>query len=446
MGRTARAQGPALPPWLRRLVLIVLGLYLAGSAYVLWRSAVLTPYSDELDWIQRWRDLQVHRDWTAYLIGPHNENRMGWTMAALAVDLGALGGTNLGLILSGVIGLALTAAILAREAAQAAPAPLALPGGALAAMLVLMAGNLLDASTPINVTYIHATVFAVIAVVLAEGTSRRGIGWSRLAALLAAAAAAFGSGVGLAVWPTLAIAALGRRDWAWLALVLLAGAGFIGFYFTGQTAQPDDVGVAAALKDPLGAIRLTLNYLMLPWTRVSLAFAWIGGLVVATLGLAGVAHGMSRDATRSQRIAGGLILFSLGTAAMAGLGRSGFPDALNVPLRYGMLLAPLHVGFLMFALPYVGVLWRANRTAAQALVAAVLLLAAAQNAVMAVKVVRASDVVRTTVADFKAGARRPEMSTFVHPDQAYAERAYAELAKEGRFQHELHLKPPAPAR
>ena len=446
MGKTARAPGPALTPWLRRLVLIVLGLYLAGSAYVLWRSAVLTPYSDELDWIQRWRDLQVRGDWAAYLFGPHNENRMGWTMASLALDLGVLGGANLGLILSGVLGLLLTTVILAREAARAAPAPLALPGGALAAMLVLMAGNLMDASTPINVTYIHATVFAVIALVLAEGTPRRGVGWGRLGALIAAAASAFGSGVGLAVWPTMAIAALGRRDWAWLALVLVAGAGFVGFYLSGQPPHPDDVGVAAALKDPLGAVRLTLNYLMLPWTRLSLAFAWIGGLVVATLGLAAVAHGASRDASRSQRVAGSLILFSLGTAAMAGLGRSGFPDALNVPLRYGMLLAPLHVGFLMFALPYVGVLWRANRSIAQTLVAAVLLLAAVQNAVMSMKVIRASDVVRTTVADFKAGARRPEMLTFVHPDQAYAERSYAELARDGLFQRELHLKPRPPAR
>lgn len=446
MGKTARAQGPALPPWLRRLTLLVLGLYLAGSVYVLWRAAVLTPYSDELDWIQRWRDLQVHGDWKTYLIGPHNQNRMGWTMASLALDLRVLGGANLGLILSGVVGLALTAAILAREAARAAPAPLALAAAALAAMLVLMAGNLMDASTPINVTYIHATVFAVIAVVLAEGTSRGGISWRRLAALLAAAAAAFGSGVGVAVWPTLAIAALGRRDWAWLALVLVAGAAFIGFYFSGQAPPPADTGLAAALKDPLSAIRLALNYLMLPWTRVSLAFAWLGGLVVATLGLGAVAHGVSRDATRSQRVAGALILFSLGTAAMAGLGRAGFPDALNVPLRYGMLLAPMHVGFLIFALPYVGVLWRANRNVAQTLVAAVLLLAAAQNVLMSLKVIRASDVVRTTIADFKAGARRPEMLTFVHPDQGYAERTFAELAKEGLFQHELHLKAPAPAR
>lgn len=445
MGKTARAQGPALPPWLRRLTLALLGLSLAGAAYVLWRSAVLTPYSDEIDWVLRWRALQAGGDWASYLLAPVNFHRIPLTFGLLAFDLQALGGTNLPLIVSGALAVGGMAWLLAREAGKAAPPPLALPAAALAAMLALMAGNVLDAATPICVNYTHGAVFAVIAMILADGGERRGLTPRRILALLAAVVAGLGDAAALAVWPVLAFNGLRRKDWPWLLAVLAAGGAFVGWYATGQGGDAR-TSTSAALADPLGAIRLALNYLMLPWTRLSLGFAWIGGLVVATLGLVAVAHGSSRFASRAERVAASFILFTLGTAAMAALGRSGMPDPLNVPLRYGVLVTPLHVGFLMFALPTAGVLWRANRTVAQSLIAGVLLIAAAQNAVMALKVIRASDVVRTAIADFKAGIRTPEMLTFIHPDQGHAERVYSWLAEDGYFQHELHLKPRTPAR
>lgn len=445
MGKTARAQGPALPPWLRRLTLALLALYLALSAFVLWRAAVLTPYSDEIDWVLRWRALQDHGDWAQYLLTPVNFHRIPLTFGILALDIQALGATNWPLIASGALAVGGMAWLLGREAGKAAPPPLCLPAAALGAMLALMAGNVLDAATPICVNYTHGAVFAVAALILAEGGDGGGLSARRIAALLAAVVAGLGDAVALAVWPVLAFNAVRRRDWPWLVAVLAAGAAFVGWYAVGQGGDTR-TSTSAALADPLGALRLALNFLMLPWTRLSLGLAWIGGLIVATLGLAAAVHGSRRFAPRAERVAGSFILFTLGAAAMAGLGRSGMPDALNVPLRYAVLVAPLHVGFLMFALPTAGVLWRANRLAAQTLIAAVLLLTAAQNAVMALKVIRAGDVVRTAIADFKAGARRPEMHTFVHPDLAHAERVYGWLAQDGLFQEELHLKRPAPAR
>ena len=117
-----------------------------------------------------------------------------------------------------------------------------------------------------------------------------------------------------------------------------------------------------------------------------------------------------------------------------------------MPLRYALLMAPLHSGLIILALPYAARLRRALPTAGHALIAVALLGTAAQNALMAYKVVRASDLVRSTPADFKAGARRPEMLIFVHPDQAFAEAAYEQLRREGRFQRELHLKAAPAAR
>jgi hypothetical protein len=242
----------------------------------------------------------------------------------------------------------------------------------------------------------------------------------------------------------LALSAIRRRDWRWLTAVLVVGAVFVGLYASGQGADARS-SAHGAVQDPADALRLSLNVLMLPWTRLSLGLAWIGGLLVALAGLAAVLVRGGRRASRTERIACSFILFSLGVAAMAGLGRSGLPGALNVPLRYGVLLAPLHVGLLMLALPYAGALWRTNRRLAQTLCAAVLILAFVQNALMAVKVVHASDVVRTTLDDFRQGRRTPEMLVFVHPDLAHAERIYAGLRRDGLFQHELHLKPARPA-
>lgn len=445
MARMARARGPALPPWLRRLIFGLFGLYLALSAFVLWRAALLTPFSDEIDWILRWRDFQAHGDWARYLFTPVNLHRVPIIFGLLALDLKAFGGTNLPLILSGAAALAALAAMLARQAARAAPPPLALPAGALVAMLALMAGNVLDAATPICVNYLHGAALAALALILAEGGAADGLSWRRLAALLAAMAAGLGDAVALAVWPVLAICALRRRDGRWLAAVLTSGAVFLAFYAWGQGSAARG-STAGALHDPVSAVRLALNFLLLPWARLNVGVAWVGGLAVAVLSLGAILARGGRYASADERVACSFILFSLGAAAMAGLGRAWGPEAIDVPLRYAVLMAPLHAGLVILALPYAGELWRANRAAAQGLCAAVFVLAAAQNAVMALQVVRVSDHVRQVIADFHAGARTPEMHVFVHPDLDHAARAYAEMRGAGLFRRELSLKPKAATR
>jgi hypothetical protein len=441
-GRAEIESGAA---WLRWAVAALLAAYVLLSLYVLWRAAVIAPFSDEFDWIARYRQLQADHRWLAYLLAPHNLNRLVWTRLLLAMDMSAFGGTNAPLIVSGAIALAVMAGVLGLQAARAAPAPLRLPAGALAAMLTLTAVNVLDASLPINVTYTHAAAFAVLAIGLSEGARGSPLGWRGAGALACAVASAFGSGAGLALWPVMAWGALRRRDWKWLAAVLIAGGLFIGLYGAGGGggARTDAL---SALHDPLGAGRLALGYLLLPWTRLVLPFAWIGGLAVAGVGMAALALRGGAGASRAERIACGLVLFSLGTALMAGLGRAGLEDPANVPLRYAVFVAPLQVGLLMLALPYAGELWRARRGAAQAVVAAILLLVTLQDTVMAAKVVRASDLIRNTVADFRAGRRTPEMRTFVYPDLTRAEQDYARLRHDGLFQRELHLKPAPPPR
>jgi hypothetical protein len=440
----AHLQESVLTPWLRRLTVVTLALYITLSAYVLWRAAVLTPYSDEIDWIQRWRTLQVDGDWSAYLLAPVNLHRLPWMFGLIAFDIQALGGTNLPLIVSGGLSVGAMTWLLGREAAKAATPPLAPLAATLAAMLALMAGSIFDAATPICVNYTHGAFFAVAAMVLADGGSRRGLGRRRAVALLVAMIAGLGDAAALAVWPVLVLGAVRRRDWAWLGSVLVAGGVFVGLYALGQGGDTRN-STQGALHHPAGALRLSLNYLTLPWSRLNLSLAWVGGLLIALIGLAAFLTRGGRQASRAERIACSFILFSLGTAAMAGLGRFGQPDPLNVPLRYAVLLAPLHVGLLMLALPAAGVLWNAKRHLATALGAASLLLMAAQNGLMAVKVVHSSDVVRNTLQDFRQGRRTPEMRVFVHPDLDHAERIYAGVRQDRLFQQELHVKRAGPA-
>jgi hypothetical protein len=430
---------------LRLAVLGALWLYVGLSVFVLWRAAVLTPFSDELDWIARWYGLRQDHDWAAYLLRPHVVHRFPFTFALLDWDIRALHGTNAPLILSGALALAVMTTALAIWAARAAPEALKPHAAVVAAMLALVASNVLDAATPIYVCYLHGAALAVLAIVAAEGAEARALAWRGPLALLLAMAAGFGTAAALAVWPVLALGAVRRRRWAWLAAVLLLGAAYALAYLH-RDAGAGGAGVAGALAQPLGAARLALGYLVLPWSRLLLRFAWLGGLAVGAAAVAAVWLRGGRSASAPERVACGLILFTLVTAAMAGLGRAGETDPANVPLRYAALVTPLHVGLLMLLLPWAGELWRANRRAAEALVAVVVLALTAQDAVFAAKVIRANDWNRELVADFKAGRRAPEMAVTVHPDLAHAQAVYARLARDGLFQHELHLKPPPPSR
>jgi hypothetical protein len=430
---------------LRRAVLAGLALNLGVAAYVLWRTTVLAPFADELEWIDRWFRLQADGDVVGYLLAPYNFHRMVWTLGLVGLDLGVFRGNNLPLIVSGAVCVAGVAWLLARAAVGAAIAPLRLPAVALALLLAVTPATMMDASLPIHATYAHCAVFAVLSLVLAEGGRKSPLGWRGAGALAAAAASGLGSAAGLAVWPVLAWGALRRGDRRWLGLVLVAGALYVALYAWGQTGAGGATDFPA-LRDPAGAAKLALAYLTLPWTRLLAGFAWIAGLAVGAAAVAAVLLHGGRLAPPQERLACALILFALGTAAMAGLGRAGLEDPANVPLRYTLFVAPMQVGFVMLALPYAAEAWSANRAAAQALLAGVLLALLAQNLVMAAKTVSASDMLRQRVNDFENGGRTPEISAVVHPDLVRAEAITRRAEQAGLFRGELHLMPKPPPR
>jgi hypothetical protein len=429
---------PGLAPAVRLIFALALALYLGVAAWLLWRTSILEAYSDMYDWIARWDRLRADGDLGRYLWAPHNFHHLVWTFAVLGADIRAFGASGYLFLAVGALCLATTAVMLASLGAAAAGQGLRLVGAGGAAALCLTGCDVLDASFDINTTYVHALVFAVAAILLAEAPGaislrRRG------GALACAVAAGLGSAAGLAVWPALLFATWrgGQRRWMWT--VLAAGAVFSGLYLLGETAGP--AGAAGGVR-PAEAIALTVNYLALPWLRGAPSAGWVIGLVVLALSLAALATKGRRGAPWPERAAVGLILFSLTTAAMAGVARTGATAPQLTPMRYAVFLAPLHVGLWVLALPYLRQAWEKRPGRWEAAVAAAAAVMLLHQAAMAVYAVRTADQNLRVVADFRARRRTPQMTATIYPDLGRAQAQADAMRREGFYQRELRPDPP----
>jgi hypothetical protein len=119
---------------------------------------------------------------------------------------------------------------------------------------------------------------------------------------------------------------------------------------------------------------------------------------------------------------------------MAALGRADQGPPSEVPLRYTVLMTPLHVGFLVLALPALGRLpLRRGRSIVFGLAGLLLV----QQFASGLYVIRTGDAIRRTLADFDAGERRPEMETMVSARFGEAEAVSARLKADGLYQTRL---------
>ncbi len=417
---------------------LALAIYLAVAGWLVWRTSILEPYSDMYDWIIRWRMFQADHDFGRYLWAPHNFHHLVWTFVVLDLDLRTFGGSGYLFLAVGVFCLAATAAMLARLAAQAAGPGLRLVGAGVALALSLMGCDILDATADILTTYVHALVFAVAAILLAEGTERPVL--RRGAALACAVAAGLGSAAGLAVWPALLFAAVKRGERRWAALVLAVGAAFSALYLVGDTSPSAG---AATHGGVIEATELFLNYLALPWVRAAPRIGLGLGAAVLVLSLAAIAAKGRRGAAASERAAVALIVFSLATAAMAAVARTGATAPSLVPMRYAAFLIPLHVGLWILVLPYLRRAWTGRPGRWNAVFVAAAVAMVGHQAVMALFAIRTADINLRVVADFREGRRSPAMLTTISADLGRAQALAAQLGREGRYQRELRRDPPA---
>jgi hypothetical protein len=392
----------------------------------------------------RYYRLQADGDFGRYLWAPHNFHHLVWTFLVLDLDIRAFGASSYLFLAVGVLCLVATAAMLAGVAAQAAGAGLRLVGAGGAAALSAMGCHVLDASADINTTYLHALAFAVAAILLAEAppTGR----WTQLrpfAALACAVAAGLGSAAGLAVWPALLFGAWRRGDRRWMFAVLAAGLAFAAIYALGETAPLNPASGALGWRRAVEAGGLIANYLGLPWVRGLPQTGPAIGLAVLGVSIWAVAFGARGPAAWPQRAASPLILFSLGTAVMVGVARTGVLAPGVAPMRYAVFLIPLHAGLWILALPYLRGTWLARRRSMEAVVISAGLLMVAHQGVMALYAVRTADANREVIDQFHAGARSAQMLTTIYPDLAKAAALSARMRSERLYQHELRLDPAA---
>lgn len=417
-----------------------IAIYFGIAIWLIWRTSILEPYSDMYDWMVRWRQLQSDGDLGRYLWAPHNFHHLVWTFAILRADIALFGAQGYLFLAVGGLCLVAVAAMAAHLGAAAAGDRLRLVGAGVAAALSAMGCHVLDANTEINTTYFHALVFAVAAILAAEGPGAR----SRLrsvVALLCAVAAGLGSAAGLAIWPALLFAAWrgGRRGW--LVTTLGAGGLFCALYTVGQGSALNPGAAAAHAGRLASEALLFVNYLGLPWARGAPAYGWLVGMAVLLVALAGLAFKGGRDAAWPERVAVPLILFSVTTAAMAGVARTGMIAPNLVPMRYAVFLIPLHVGLWILALPYLRRAWVRHPRKTGGLMVVVAAAMVLHQGVMAIYAIRTADANLRMINRFNGGEQALDMRATIYGDLGKAEALKTWLSRMDFYQRELRPTP-----
>lgn len=425
-----------MPPALLALRFTIYGLilaYLALSAYLVFRTATLQPYSDMFDWLARYLGFTRDGGLAGYLLAPHNFHRLAWTFGAIALDARWLGGQGYGLAGFNILCLYASAAMLAWQASRVARSERRMALGGLAAMLALMAGNLLDASILINGTYAQSLVFSILAMTLASGLGPARANLGRVALAVAAlVAAALGNAVGFAALPAMIFCAWqgGAKARTLIALTSL------GLATAALYAWHDPLGEGSGwtLARLANALVFGLSYLGLPWTRVLPSLGWLAGLTMLGLSTVVILGAGRGEPSKAQRLATAFIIFSVCTALMAALVRADQGPPTDPPLRYGLLLAPLHVGLLMHIWPRLETFCDRRSYRSDAILAAAMVLMLGQQLGFSYVLVRVTDANKALISDFADGKRTAGMTPTVHPDLDHAAAIRADLDRLGLYQ------------
>lgn len=406
-------------------------LFAAVFVWTSCRAIVTAPFSDMILWLGAYFDARDSGNVLGNLLQFHNEHRLALVRLLTIVDVTFGDGREWSYLFASWISQAVILALLGREMAAALPGRAAIhPLAWLMVPIVLTAANAHDMAIPINCVYPMCVACCLGSLVAFEAAERGTWAW-RLLALALAMLAGLANAVAFAVWPALAwLAWRGRAGMAWLDAITLVGVAYIAAYVQG-------LATGASLHDltDIGRVaRYGCAYLGLPLS----AFHWRAGLA-AGLCLAAAAgcaliwlsrRGVARS--RGQNLAGALILFSLGTAAMAVLGRVAADADGHITIRYSLLLTPMHAGLALLVVP-----WLARYAEARGVpqrlelaVAAAMLAALAFDIRDARQVVHDSRVWRKLIARYEAGERSPAVADLVFFDLPLADAVLARLKRE----------------
>lgn len=424
------------------LTAVHLGLFL----WYLNATIIRQPFWDMYSYVLRYLQFREDGRWWAYLSEPTGLHRPVWSRLLTAIDVEMLSGSAYPFIVSTTVCMVTAAWLLWRECRRGVPGQFGSALGYVVVMLVLTSVAAVDCAIPIECAYPQVLAFSVLAIVLFGGDGgvdgTKGMLWRRSAALAAAVAAPLGNAVGLVTLPILLwMAWRARAGRWWMAAITVVGAAFIGSYLAGQPITPGTERAAGTdPPDLISRIDYLITYLGLPWTRAA-ALAVPGRIAGVFLLLAGVwvvvRRGIAGRATgRFETVSVALIMFSLGTAVLAALGRPGVsPNEVLVPVRYSVLLTPLHVGLLFVASPVLHRFWTSRvrwRSGATAIATAAVLLLV-QQVVAGEAAVEITRQMRATIVRFEAGYTEPAMSKVVMSDLEQARREFNVIRRAGLY-------------
>ena len=431
---------------------VITAVYAAVFVYYLQATIIVQPFWDMYSHVLRYLRFREDGAWWAYLWEPHVQHRHVWMRLLTAFDVEAFSGVAYPFIVAAAVCLLLTAWLLGREVRMIAPRELRVAVGCFVVMLVLTSVAAVDCAIPINGVYPQAVLFTVLTLVLFDGAGESGSAdqrhrhWRRAAAVLAAAGAAFANAAALALWPILIWTAWRvRAGSTWIAALIISAVAFIGLYVYGLPLAPQGAAGAGDGAGFLAGDRLLrmadylVAYLGLPWTRAA-ALSIPGRGVGAALLIAGIfavlRHGFIRPpGGRLERLAVGLIMFSMASALLAALGRADVDPDVRVPVRYSVLVAPLHIGLLWLACPYLSRQWATpeRRPILQTLMVGAGVLLLVQQVAAGEAAVATTDAMRATIRRFIAGDTDPAMTRVIFDNLEEARRSWETIRDAGVY-------------
>jgi hypothetical protein len=437
----------------RAALLATAALHVSLFTFYLNATIIRMPFWDMLSFVDSYISYrETNRLW-AYLWLSDNEHRSVWSRLLTVIDISVFDGAGYSFQAFSTLCLVICPALLWRELRRSSlGTELSSIGGTLLLMLFLTTPIAVGCSVAMNGAYPQAVCFMMLALTLLDGRSESGERWSprRISAFPAAMAASFGNGIGLLTWPLLLWAAWrGRLGWQWIAAIGTVAATFGAVYFHGMdlsstppTTTFKDVGSFVKVAD------YAVSFMGLPWTRSPLLAVpgRLAGAMLLVLGVVTTLHyGILRQPSdRLERIAVGLILFSLGAAAMAVVGRADQTATVKIPVRYTVLMAPLQAGLFCLMLRIMARHWTTQgRRLRPCLmgIGAVLLIQQIPAGRAAEKKSRA---ISANVMRFLAGNRDETMRQTVFPDLSIAAQTFSTVKSHGLYRWMANPEPTTP--
>lgn len=416
-------------------------------------TIIQQPFADMYSVVQNYLSYRAEGGWWDYIWASHNEHRPVFLRLLTAFDIEMFSGVAYPFVVTAAIAHMGTAWLLWRECRSGVSGSLGVVLGCVVLMLVLTSVAAVVIAIPIMNNLIHGLALTVLAIVVFEwaeddGAVAGAAAYRRRAmALLIACSVPFADAVGWAVWPILFWiawrAGAGRR---WLLTIVGVGSALLVVYVRGLPLSLPVGSDAAEQGITLGGelvrrANYLFTYMGLPWTRapeLHVPGRLLGALLFVTAVGVVFWRGFCRTPSgRLERIAIAMTMFSLASAVLATIGRADEPEinGVLVPVRYSVLLIPLHVGLLWMAAPFLHRLWigRAWSSAVSLCLVGVCALLLLQQVAAGRAAVSNAQRIRATIGRFVAGQADADMTTVIGEDLEKARRELEAMRRAGVY-------------